>query len=174
MFVSIFNINEKFRSDYEKLCSDHDKLQSNYEKLQSDHEKLSRQYERSEGEIFDLKQNQDKIIKDQQELSDKYDKVIQDTEATRNNADDIEMQRRLSCLVVSNIPVDPSQSDEDTFIELCSTTLQEEISKHDIANVSCLRGNRSSRPNAMVIKFQNERARNRVFFNKKKLKGSGK
>ena len=180
-FFSSYSMNEKARSEHEKLISDHGKLRSdhetlnsNYVRLDSKYEKLSDLHDHTLAEVFELKQKYGKILKDNQELHDKYDKVIQDTEATRNNADDIEMQRRLACLVVSNVPVDSSKSDEDLFIELCSTKLEAEITKHDIANVSRIRGiNRSNRPNAMVIRFQNERARNRVFFNKKKLKGSG-
>ena len=64
---------------------------------------------------------------------------------------------------------------------MCNNQLgtQGTITKQDIANVSRMRNNtrtevRSSMPMAMIIKFQNERARNYVFSNKKKLKGTGK
>ena len=102
-------------------------------------------------------------------------------ETSNDNIDDMDSTLRRPCLVVSNIPENTTKSDEDQFIELCNEklSLQEQITKQDIANASRLKRKgrtetRSSKPAALVIRFQNEKARDRVFSNKSKLKGSGK
>ena len=97
----------------------------------------------------------------------------------KNISDELEMSHRSNYLVVSNLPENSSKSDEDIFIELCDSQLGLPISKDDIANVSRMKTNtnnnnsnnstgRTNRPKLMVIKFQNEKARNSVYSNKKK------
>ena len=107
-------------------------------------------------------------------------KLASELAATRDIIDEFEMSQRRPCLVVSNIPEHSSKSDEDVFVDLCHSELSlPQITKQDIANVSRMKDNgrsevRSGRTKAMVIRFQNEKARNQVFMHKKKLKGSGK
>ena len=54
--------------------------------------------------------------------------------------------------------------------------MSENISKADIANVSRLKrsSGTSAKPSMMVIRFQNQKARERVFKHKKNLKHTGK
>ena len=90
-----------------------------------------------------------------------------------NHVDEQEMAQRLACLVVSNMPEERNVSDEDAFIELCNSKLRmsENISKADIANVSRLKrsSGTSAKPSMMIIRIQNQKARERVFKHKKNL-----
>ena len=107
--------------------------------------------------------------------------LIKQIENNNNNIDDMETTARIPYLVVSNILTTQQKTDEEVFIDLCNNdlSLTDPISKDDIANVSRLRSKgpreaRTDKPDAMLVKFQNEKARNKVFSNKSKLKGSGK
>lgn len=114
-------------------------------------------------------------------LKGENQKLVSELSATRDDVDEMEMTQRRQCLVISNIPEVQGKSDEDSFIEVCNTQLNmpTQITRQDIVNVSRIKGKdrsdvRSGRPTSMIIRFQNEKARNCVFMNKKKLKGSGK
>ena len=96
-----------------------------------------------------------------------------------NAADDVEMASRRPYLVISNIPENTSKSDEDQFIELCNNKLHldETITKEHIADVTRMKTNkrnetRQGKPESLIIKFKNEKTRNKVFAHKKNLKGS--
>ena len=190
--TSLFLSHDKLRSDYENLSKEHtvlkcqhENLRSEHGKLSSDHSQLYRRVEMLESKIFDLENLLDKTKKDQDHYATEKDNLKQKVEMLENIADDAETAQRSAYLVVSNLPETSSKSDEDIFIELCNSQLGTPISKDDIANVSRIKGNtnnnnssnntgRANRPKLMVIKFQNEKARNTVYSNKKKLKGTGK
>merc|ERR1712240_143814 len=91
----------------------------------------------------------------------------------------MEMSQRRPYLVINNLPEEASKNDEELFMDLARNKLQlgDSININDIASVSRLKGNyrnavnrtATSKPNAMLIKVQNEKARNLIFSNKKKL-----
>ena len=185
--ATLFNSHDRLRSDHSNLSSehtqlrcDHDKLRSEYEKLRSDHMQLYDRVEAIESKMFDVKNELDKTEKEREQLATENDKLKQEIETLKNISDEVETSQRLNYLVISNVPKDNHKSDEENFIELCNSKLRMpvNITKEDIANVSRIKVNnsegRSGQTDKMIIKFQNEKARQKVFTHKKHLKGSGK
>ena len=193
--ATLFDCHDRLRSDHERLSKEHTVLQCRYETLQGNHDRLSSDHtqlfsrvDNLESRIFELEKMLDKVQKDRDCYASANDILKQKVETLENIAEDAETSQRSAYLVVSNLPEQTSKSDEEIFIELCNNHLElpENITKNDIANVSRIKGNnnnnntsnnnagRSNKPKLMVIKFQNEKARNIVFSNKKKLKGTSK
>ena len=183
---SLFDSHDRLRSDFSNLNSEHtqlrcehDKLRSEYEKLRSDHMLLYQRVEVIEGKLFDVGNELDKTKQERENLVNENDILKQEVETLKNISDELEMSQRSNYLVISNIRRDNIKTDEEQFIDLCNSKLgmSENITKEDIANVSRIKvnpsENRSNQKDKMIIKFQNEKARNRVFKNKKHLKGSG-
>ena len=183
---SLFVSHDRLRSDFGNLNSEHtilrcehDKLRSEFDKLRSDHMLLYQRVEVMEGKLFDVENELDKTKQERENLVNENDILKQEVETLKNISDDLETSHRSNYLVISNIRSDNNKTDEEQFIELCNSKLgmSENITKEDIANVSRIKVNPSeNRPNQkekIIIKFQNEKARNRVFKNKKHLKGSG-
>ena len=149
---------------------------------------VDKRFDHFERRIYDLEEqlrltntravNAEKRV---ESLEQEKQTLVKQIENNNNNIDDMETASRIPYLVVNNIPANQHKTDEEIFIDLCNVDLglTDPISKDDIANVSRLRGKgpregRTDKPDAILIKFQNEKARNKVFSNKSKLKGSGK
>ena len=149
-----------------------------YDRLSARCDKLTEQYDLQKSELFEVKQNYDKVLADNIGLREEVKGLKQQIAIMNNHVDEQEMSQRLACLVVSNMPEERNVSDEDAFIELCNSKLRmsENISKADIANVSRLKrsSGTSAKPSMMVIRFQNQKAREKVFKHKKNLKHTGK
>ena len=177
----VLSANMTLRTDNTKLSGLVEVLTVKVDALTEKHDNLYKNYDHVSSQLFDTKQALDNYNKQNKDLVEKNDTLTQQLETTISNADDVEMSQRIACLVVSNLPKPTGKTEEDTFIEFCNDKLRlsENISKDDIANITRIRSNDrntggSNRPNPMVIRFQNEKARNSVFANKKYLKGTGK
>ena len=92
--------------------------------------------------------------------------------------DDLELSLRRPCLVVNNLKPEPNTSDEELFIKLCKDKeIDAEMCKEKIAKIHRIprpaHALDLSKPQGLIVKFSQDRFRDVVFTNKKKLKGSG-
>ena len=136
---------------------------------------VDKRFDHFERRIYDLEEQlrltntrADNAEKRVESLEQEKQTLVKQIENNNNNIDDMETTSRIPYLVVNNIPANQQKTDEEIFIDLCNVDLNltDPISKHDIANVSRLRGKgrseaRTDKPDAMLVKFQNEKARNK-------------
>ena len=186
-----YNKLDQVRHDYHDLRAKQNILEG---KLIDSEEKIKNQEDEIQGLRDQLREAMAKIVsieswKNEKEASDitlknENKKLKEDNELSQQAIDYMEMSQRRPYLVINNLPEEASKKDEELFMDLARNKLElgDSININDIASVSRLKGNyrnavnrtSTSKPNAMLMKFQNEKERNLIFSNKKKLKGSGK
>ena len=189
---------DETRENYHNLNAKCNALEGKCNNQEEKYKNLEGKYNNLEGKYNNLEEENKKLReqianiltwKDQKEVSDtslknENTKLKQDHQQSLQAIDEMEMSQRRPYLVINNLPEETSRKDENIFMELATVSLGlgDSITKDDISSVSRLKGNyrnavtrtATTKPNAMLIKFQNEKARNLIFSNKKQLKGSGK
>ena len=92
--------------------------------------------------------------------------------------DDIEQYSRRSCLVVTGVPEKVEESTDDIILNIAMQKLGIMLELHEIAESHRLGRKKESedgqqRHRPIIAKFVNDRSRQKLFHQKKKLKGTG-
>ena len=139
--------------------------------------------------IFELNVKYDKIASENDVLRKKgeeRDKYIQHLEAqletANNESDEIQINVNRPYLVVNNFKPVQEKQDEESFSEFCNTKMADinvNMTTNDIDKLIRIKhksqsdGRVNERAETMIVKFKQEKHRDILFRNKRKLAGSG-
>ena len=138
-------------------------------------------------DIFSLNNKFDSLLKENQELKSKVDNAVKRIDYLENelskahsNNDELESYVRRQCLVVNNLKPEQGKTDQELFLDLCNNNFAElNITSESISKLHRLPRNphnqnhADEKPLALVVKFVKDMVRDRLFKNKKNLKGKG-
>ena len=140
-------------------------------------------------EMFNLNSKMDTVMNEKEALlkkvdeTDKYVKTIEkELENARDEADEIQINVNRPYLVVNNFKPVQNKTDEEAFTEFCNLKMNDVNVAMIVDNIAKLhrvkRGRHShisdtSRAETMIVKFKEEKHRDTLFRNKRKLARSG-
>ena len=169
-----------------------DKLMEYVDKVQSKSQALTdMKFENTNNQIFDLNTKVDRlngVIDDlKRQLKDSVNRTIsltKELETARDEADEIQINVNRPYLVVNNFKPVEGKPDVEAFSEFCNAKMSDvdvSMCKDNIAKlIRIKRSNQASgsatgpsRAETMIVKFKEERHRDILFRNKKKLAKSG-
>ena len=137
-------------------------------------------------EVFTLSQRIDTLEKYKETLEKKNDELVERVvkletklEQTSYDVDEIESYSRRSCLIVHGLKPEGGKTDEETFLSLCENKFSNcGITSDHIGKIHRIRNNQRQsaypdKPDILVVKFAQDRFRDKIFKNKKNLKDTG-
>ena len=149
-------------------------------------ESFSTQISGVSNEVFTLSQRVDTLEKEKDILNKKNEELIErvakletKVDQTAYDVDEVESYSRRSCLIVHGLKPEAGKTDEETFISLCDNKFSScSITSDHIGKIHRIRNtqrqsNYPDKPDILVVKFSQDRFRDKIFKNKKNLKESG-
>ena len=146
-------------------------------------------FEQVNNSIYDLNVKCDKLLSENDALKkkgDERDKYIQHLEAqletANNEADEIQINVNRPYLVVNNFKPVQEKQDEEAFSDFCNTKMADihvNMTANDIDKLIRIKhksqsdGRANDKAETMIVKFKQEKHRDILFRNKRKLAGSG-
>ena len=153
------SLKESFNVQLSSMANDIFNLNTKVDSLMNENQELKEKLSESDGKIVNL----------EKELSKAY-----------NDNDELESYVRRQCLVVNNLKPQTGKSDQELFLDLCATNFSDlNISSETISKIHRLPRNPNNqnhtgeKPLALVVKFVKDMDRDKLFKNKKNLKGKG-
>ena len=135
-------------------------------KLTESLDALSKKIDELETEI----KNKDEKI---QLLQNRVEILEEEKESQGNEIDDLEQYSRWNCLLLHDVVETNAECRDDIIIKTCAEELGIDVKQEDLDRSQRLGKvkRNGSKPRPIMVKFAHHAVRNKVFSNKKKLKG---
>ena len=114
----------------------------------------------------EIKNKDEKI----QLLENRVEILVEEKESQGIEIDDLEQYSRRNCLLLHGVVETNAECTDDIIIKTCPEELGFDVKQEDLDRLGKVKRN-DSKPRPIIVKFACYVVRNKVFSNKKKLKG---
>ena len=107
------------------------------------------------------------------ELEETIDILTEKNKSLTSDVDELEQYSRRNCLLSHGVQENENENTDDIVLKTMSEELDIEIKENDLDRTHRIgnRNRRDGKPRAIIVKFTRYAIRNKIYSNKKKLKG---
>ena len=107
------------------------------------------------------------------ELEETIDILTEKNKSLTSDVDELEQYSRRNCLLLHGVQENENENTDDIVLKTMSEELDIEIKENDLDRTHRIgnRNRKDGKPRAIIVKFTRYATRNKIYSNKKKLKG---